>query len=279
MFESKKVHKVTFSTGIFLVMIFLSSLLIHTNHCWAKTGSQSLSGQEEIGLSLKQEARHSIDIALKWLKQKQNEDGSWSNPDYPALTALITLAFLRDPHSPLKHTQYPIFLQKALKFILGKVQSDGGIYTPGKGLSNYNTSICISALAATGNPAYNSVIQKARNYIISLQKDDGKKGIADTPNDGGIGYGTKAHSDMSNMYMALEALYVSKNLDTDQRADTLNSKKVEKKDLNWSAALRFIERCQNNPKSNDQAWASDDPDNYIVPEPMPAVFWPQRCNR
>ena len=51
--------------------------------------------EKEVDVSLKKEAQHSIDMALGWLKQKQNKDGSWSNPDYPALTSLAVLGFLQ----------------------------------------------------------------------------------------------------------------------------------------------------------------------------------------
>jgi squalene-hopene/tetraprenyl-beta-curcumene cyclase len=33
------------------------------------------------------------------------------------------------------------------------------------------------------------------------------------------------------------------------------------KELNWQAALKFVQRCQNLPQYNDQPWASNDPDN------------------
>lgn len=254
------------------VIIFFI-LAVNPAHVWGSPGqpeslkkssvSKNLIKQEVNDISLRQEAQHSIDIGLKWLKNKQNSDGSWSSPDYPALTAFAALCFLRDPSSPLTYKQYTGFLQNALNFILGKVQPDGGIYTPDKGLANYNTSVCITALVASGNPAYTSTIQKARNYLISLQQDEGKSGVADSPCDGGIGYGgTWKHSDMSNMYHALEALHVSEKLETDRNDKFLGSQKVESKELNWQAALRFIERCQNNPKTNDQTWASNDADNY-----------------
>jgi squalene-hopene/tetraprenyl-beta-curcumene cyclase len=33
------------------------------------------------------------------------------------------------------------------------------------------------------------------------------------------------------------------------------------RDLNWSAAIQFIQRCQNLPTHNPEKWASDDPQN------------------
>ncbi|MGA1824593.1 MAG: prenyltransferase/squalene oxidase repeat-containing protein [bacterium] len=247
---------------LFLIMIFFPSIR-SPEQCWGAPQEETLLDQDMIDISLKKEAHHAIDSALTWLKQKQNQDGSWSSPDYPAITALVALCFLRDlASSPKKEMNYPPFLQNALNYITGKVQPDGGIYTPDKGLSNYNTSICLATLIAAGNPAYNQVIENARSYIISLQKNDAKEKGQNTPYDGGIGYGTKDHSDMSNMYIALEALALSRKKDFDHQKRLLNSSDNKATDLDWEAALKFIERCQHNPKYNDQSWASNDPDNY-----------------
>ncbi|MEW5801298.1 MAG: prenyltransferase/squalene oxidase repeat-containing protein [bacterium] len=261
----------------FVATIFLISLIstINPRTGWGKTDqppagepkkttdSKNMLKQESRDISLQKEAQHSIDIGLNWLKSKQNKDGSWSSPDYPAVTALAVLGFLRDPSSSAGHNQYSAAVKKALKYIMGKVQPDGGIYTPDKGLATYNTSICLTALVATGDPAYNDTIQKARNFLVSLQQDEGKAGVVDNLYDGGIGYGGKEkHSDMSNMYFAIEALRVSEKRETDQKEKPLDLKQVQSKDLDWQAALRFIERCQNNPQSNDQPWASSDPNNY-----------------
>lgn len=272
MFKYSKSFKVL-KLSCFTILFFFAVSMMNPVLAWSKMNQQKTLAQEkestflirqkEPDISLRKEAQHSIDIALNWIRQKQNQDGSWSDPDYPALTALVALCYLRDPsYSQKKSNQYPTFLQNALNFIIGKVQPDGGIYTPEKGLSNYNTSICITTLMATGNPAYKPVIRKARKYLISLQKDDGKKGTSDNVYDGGIGYGTKEHSDMSNMYLALEALAITKKVETDRQANSLDIGESQSRDLNWQAALKFIERCQNNPKYNDQSWASNDPDNY-----------------
>jgi squalene-hopene/tetraprenyl-beta-curcumene cyclase len=268
-FKSLRTLRILF----FSIIVFFAGLIVALVNTQARTNEQTATekGAESItvirakepDISLRKEAQHAIDIALNWLRQKQNQDGSWSNPDYPALTALVALCFLRDPSSPIKNTkQYPPFLQNAMHFIMSKVQPDGGIYTPEKGLSNYNTAISMTTLTAAGDPGYEPVIRKARAYLVSLQKDEDKKGVADNPYDGGIGYGTKDHSDMSNMYIALEALAISKKLDVDRQEQSLNIGEAESKGLNWEAALKFIERCQNNPKYNDQSWASKDPENY-----------------
>jgi len=68
-----------------------------------------------------------------------------------------------------------------------------------------------------------------------------------------VGYGNKySHSDLNNTLTALEALYHSKRLVADSRA-------ADAKDLDWQAAIRFLQHCQNLPGPNPEPWASADP--------------------
>lgn len=108
---------------------------------------------------------------------------------------------------------------------------------------------------SAGRPEYDAVARKARAFVVGSQVDFGEKGRLDTPFDGGVGYGNKyAHSDLNNTLIALEALYHSKRLVADTKlADT--------KDLDWQAAIRFLQHCQNLPGSNPESWASGDATN------------------
>jgi squalene-hopene/tetraprenyl-beta-curcumene cyclase len=89
-----------------------------------------------------------------------------------------------------------------------------------------------------------------------VQRDYGEKGKLDTPYDGGFGYGLPSDkvSDMSNTLLALEAMFYSKRVQAD-RPD------LERADLNWQAAIHFLQSCQNLPSHNTNSWASDDPVN------------------
>ena len=210
-------------------------------------------------ISLKKEVDRTVTNGFDYLKKHQNTDGSWSNPDFPALTGLVLYAFFTSPDYD-KAAPRPDFIQKGLDFIVTNAKANGAIYKDK--LPNYNTAISILALTASGDAAYHPYIIKARSYVASLQEDRGQKGATDDPYDGGIGYGTKDHSDMSNTYMALEALRISEFLESDQHIKLYDDlKEFERKSLNWDAALKFIERCQNLPTYNDQGWASGDETN------------------
>ena len=241
-----------FRTHIVVFFIVASwILMMGKGRTEAKT--TNLSGGSNIReLSLKQEIQHSVDRGLQWLKKQQAKEGYWSQPGYPALTGLVLTAFMAEPTGRMQAVK-PDFIMKGYQYLFDNVQPDGGIYK--EGLGNYNTSVAIMALIAAYDPTFEPVIRNARNYIVGLQWDFDKKGTADNPLDGGVGYGGRyKHSDMSNTMFALEAIHFTKAMASDAKSGSYD-------ELNWEAAIRFIERCQNLPSYNDQPWASDDPDN------------------
>jgi len=204
-------------------------------------------------LSLKYELQHAIERGLGWLAKNQNPGGYWSQPDHPALTALVLTAYMGEPTGRMRSNP-PEFIHNGYTYLLNCVKPDGGIYV--RDMANYNTSVSMMALLTAANPAFEPVIRNARNFEVGLQDDFDKKGETDNVLDGGIGYGgTYKHSDMSNTMFALESLYYSRNLAQD------SNEADQARELNWQAAIRFIERCQNLPGYNDQQWASDDPQN------------------
>ena len=235
-----------------LVIFTLLSLVI--NHSTVLAKEQPLNSFDaKRNLSFKKEIEHAVERGLMWLQAKQNPKGFWSQPDYPALTALVLTAFMREPSS--RYSLKPnSFIQKGYDYLLSTVKPDGGIY--GTGLANYNTAVSIMALLVANNPRYEPIMRNARNFIVTLQATPETGDTKDDPYYGGVGYGDKyKHSDMSNTMFALEALYYTRYLVSDKRQG------AELRELNWPAAIKFIQRCQNLPQYNDQPWASDDPQN------------------
>jgi squalene-hopene/tetraprenyl-beta-curcumene cyclase len=195
-------------------------------------------------VSFRNEVHHAIDRGLEWLQKNQTTNGYWSTADQPAVTALALVAFKGDPRARFTETE-PAWVQKAYKYILSCARPDGGIHRTN--LVTYNTSIAMLALLAAEKPAYDPVIRKARAYLVGLQ---GKSGDVF---EGGIGYGSKyQHSDMGNTLQALEALYHSRHLAPKDTAS-------READLNWEAAIKFLQNCQNLPGVNKQGWVSTDP--------------------
>lgn len=202
--------------------------------------------------SFANEVEHAISRGLTWLQANQNSNGWWSTPDQPAVTALALTAFKGDPKNRYRESE-PAWLKRGYDFVLGSAQPDGGIHR--SNLVTYNTSISMMALLAANKPEYDPVIRKARGFLVGLQRDFGDKGRLDDVFDGGIGYGSKyEHSDMGNTLAALEAIYHSRHLVADKNL-------AEAKDLDWAAAIQFLQNCQNLPAYNKQKWASDDAQN------------------
>ena len=201
-------------------------------------------------VSFRQEVQRAIDRGLAWLQANQNTNGYWSTADHPALTALALIAFKGDPQGRYQSADAP-WMRRAYAYILDCRQSDGGIHRTN--LANYNTALSMLALLAANQPEYDDIIRQGRQFLIGLQIDLDQKGKADNVLDGGIGYGSRyPHSDMSNTMLALEALYYSRRLARDQAPSA-------GRDLNWQAAIQFIQNCQNLPGANRQDWVSDDP--------------------
>lgn len=194
--------------------------------------------------SLRNEINIAYDKALEWLTYNQNPDGSWSMADYPAITALALRGYLDDPQ-PEEDAMKRREVQAALAFIASCAQPDGGIYR--KGLGNYNTAISIAALNRTGDPIYDPLIRAGRAYVVQQQQLPGM----DSPFHGGIGYGNSyKHSDMSNTSLAIQSLHETRNI--------LESAAAEGDPrLDWAAAIKFLERSQNLPQTNDMDWASE----------------------
>lgn len=200
--------------------------------------------------SLQREADAAIVRAAKWLLARQAPEGYWSNPDYPALTALSVWA--------IKRSGVPAddALKAAISYITSCAQPDGGIYRSpqaagrGGGLKNYNTALCVIALYEAGGKDAFPLVLKAREFLARSQH------LESDIYYGGMGYDAstdRKYADLSNSYIAYEAMRLTEAAEDLRR----QGKRV---DLNWEAARKFLARVQNLPEYNDLPWAGGDPD-------------------
>jgi squalene-hopene/tetraprenyl-beta-curcumene cyclase len=196
------------------------------------------STEPEMDPELRQKARRAVDAGLHHLRLSQAEDGSWS--ESVGVTAIALRAFLES------HRGYSeadgAFINRPLSFILNHVNQDGSIGEANQN-RNYNTAVAVVALEATGNEKYAPIIQNAQKFLAGLQVDEGEGYEPSHAYYGGIGYGGDERPDLSNQYMALEALRTT-SFDPESPV--------------WERAQRFLSRCQNRSESNDQAWAGND---------------------
>ncbi len=187
---------------------------------------------------LQNRTKRAIAGGLHYLRGQQAEDGSVMKS--VGITALALRALLESPEHYAESDG--AFITRPVAYLLANAKSDGSIASTLQGTA-YNTAVAVSALAATKNPKYDTVIANARKFLVhhQIDEDDGYK--PDHPYYGGIGYGGGERPDMSNVYMALESLKAAA---------------TDPKDPVWQKALTFVNRSQNRSESNEQKWAAND---------------------
>ncbi len=114
--------------------------------------------------------------ALRWLKKKQDPDGSWktaSDVDYVAMTGLALLAFLAHGETP-QSQEFGATVEKAIRCLIDLQARD-----PSGKLSqnSYTHGICAYALseayALTKIMAVKDSMEKAIDFLIRGQQDQG----------------------------------------------------------------------------------------------------------
>ena len=187
--------------------------------------------------------QRAVTKAIDYLRQKgQAADGSFSRQSGPAVTALVTTALLRNGRS----VKDPM-VAKALKYMEGFVQDDGGIYHTGSTHQNYETCLAMLVFSeANRDGRYDKLLKDAERFIKGLQWDEEEGQDESSFSYGGAGYGGKKRPDLSNTQFFIEALQAAGNGPDD---------KAMKK------ALIFVSRCQNlETEHNTTPFAAKNPD-------------------
>ncbi len=188
--------------------------------------------------------------AIEYLRDAQDQPtGAWAHnldgPNLPAITGLVVNAMLKDPRIDARDAH----VSRAIEYMLSMQQPDGGIYDVI--LPNYNTSICLSALAAAQTPEATSAMARGRSFLLGLQYHEGGEWDAEAPDFnepvgrdhpyyGGVGYGKHGRPDLSNLSFFLQAMH-----DTGVAADDPAIKR----------ALVFLSRTQMLDATNDMPYA------------------------
>jgi squalene-hopene/tetraprenyl-beta-curcumene cyclase len=192
--------------------------------------------------ALRQQLIAAADRGAEFLKQQQQPDGRWEK--HPGITALVAAAILRQPGAP--HEKQLETVKRALDSLVSLQKPDGGIYE--RDLPDYITSVSIMALVAGGRAADKPVIEKARQFLVGQQLDEGEGVKPDDKFYGGMGYGGTTtrdggRGDMVSLEYGLRAMKEA-GLPSDNPA--------------WQKAIKFLQRAQNNSETNDQSWAGTD---------------------
>jgi len=184
------------------------------------------------------------------------ERGRWGPAGTPdaGITAMVLAALQATPEPRAAKLQETI--DGGLAWLASLQREDGSIHQ-GR-LASYVTSAAVLALARSGDAEHTEVIERAREYLVGLQADEGEGYDPGHHYYGGIGYGGDERPDLSNLQMALEALTAS-GLESNHEA--------------YARALRFLDRCQNRSESNDLELAIDG-EIYVAGDDGGAAYMP-----
>ena len=181
--------------------------------------------------------KKSVDRGLKYLRSKQDADGSYSK--HVGVTGTVLLAF-GESHRKYRYDEGP-FIGLAADWVVKQAKPNGSI--SGANTPTYNTALAIMGLNAVDAERFKTVIENGQNFLVGFQTDEDRKYKKSDKFYGGIGYGGDERPDLSNLQYALEAL---RKTSYDPNSDV------------WAKAQTFVTRCQNRSESNDQEWATDD---------------------
>ena len=222
------------------VLLLLSAYSLQAQS--VSLATSAASAPPEMEQTLTNEINSAIDRALDWLAARQREDGTWSNRQFPALTAIPAWTFIRSDH-PERDQIVPAAVQS----LLANVQPDGGIYREvagrlGGGLSNYNTAIAMTVLHSLGDPDLTEIILNARTFVSQGQL------TGDDIYHGGFGYDVRSqepYADLMNTLQVLEAMRYTADLEEERPAGETRAT------VDWEAAAAFVSRLQNPPEAGD----------------------------
>ncbi len=214
-------------------------------HSTTTTSRPLTSRSERIDDAHYKLARKTIERAIVYLRSQQDEKtGGWTLPEegkphLPGISALVLTGMLMEPDIDENDPA----VKRGLDYIMSFRQSDGGIYD--SILSNYNTSLSLSALAQVSRPDVVAAIKPAQDFVRSIQCDgqigpDGKIIDKSHPYFGGAGYTADSRPDNSNLATMLQGLHDS-GLDCNDPA--------------FQRAVTFLQRTQMSDELNDMAYA------------------------
>jgi squalene cyclase len=184
-----------------------------------------------------QDARvdRAIERALRHLKARQDEDGSWNDRfgrGNAGITSLVLLAFLSAGHVP-GEGPYAATLDRGIRWVLEQ-QQDNGLIATDRQTEMYQHGIATLLLAEVAGMTdrdlgrkVRTAVQKAVRVILAAQRTEGG-------DQGGWRYRV-AHvqgSDMSVTGWQIMALRAARNIGCDVPADAIDD------------AVAYVKRCQ-----------------------------------
>jgi squalene-hopene/tetraprenyl-beta-curcumene cyclase len=183
------IPRITVASVVALSLLFVG---------WPQTSTAQ--GPMDRGLAI--EALKHTDYGLRFLRDRQAGDGSWSGSVH--VTALALHAFLRSYQG--YNEADGAFITRPVGYLLNHARDDGSIgHDPAHRVRD--TAAAVLALHATGNPDYAPIVARAQAYLTGMQLDEDDGVGRDDPRYGGIADGVAAAPDVLTLYQALAALH------------------------------------------------------------------------
>ncbi|MCS7305573.1 MAG: terpene cyclase/mutase family protein [Thermoguttaceae bacterium] len=231
--------------------LLVVSMMVAMEMGWGVVSSRlSMLGHSAEPTDPAQAYQQAVDRAVQYLRTKgQAEDGSFSKQAGIGVTAVVTAGLLSVGLSP----EDPM-VAKALKFLEGFRQPDGGIYQPDTFYKNYETSLALMVFQlANKDGRYDQLIKAANRFLKELQWDEGEGHDRTSMFYGGAGYGRSKRPDLSNTAFLIEALRATGTSPDDEA--------IKK-------ALIFVSRCQNlESEHNTTPFPAKNPDGGFYYSP------------
>jgi len=192
-----------------------------------------------------------LERGLAFLRSQQGASGGWlvdasaaptDQPDAPspvatAVTAMVLKGIVQADESWLEDES----ARRAIGFVRAQQDDDGSFR--GGALTNYVTSIAVSALASLDDPRVAELVEGGKAWLMASQWDQGEGLDVRADWFGGAGYGGHGRPDLSNTQMMLDALHDAG---------------VSPEEPAMQRALAFVSRAQNLRATNPAPWAGDD---------------------
>lgn len=197
------------------------------------TGTVAWAEKTDLGEADLDRLSAAVSRALAFLQSHgQAQDGSFAVQAGVGVTALVTTAILRHGRS----SRDPL-VAKSLRHIEKYIKPDGGIYSTGGMLANYETCLAMMCLKeANDDSQYNLKLRAAEEFVRGYQWDEANGRDAADAAYGGAGYGKHKRPDLSNTAFMIDALKECGASESDPA--------IQK-------ALIFISRCQNLESENN----------------------------
>ncbi len=185
---------------------------------------------------LESNAHAAVERGVAYLLPLQDENGAFSQPQFPALTGLALWALASSGRPESEEA-----IDRAVDFLVANAQPDGGIYRPipgrrGGGLATYNTAVSLTALHATGRMDILPTMLAARAFLAASQERE------DETFRGGFGYdrdNERPYADLMNTHFTMEAMRRTQGLEELRPAGSMRA------DIRWDAALEYVLGLQN----------------------------------